>query len=200
MKPAIERRNFNMTEIRAITDEAGLRKVVGYASVFNVLTDMGWYYEKVAPGAFTESINQDDIRSLKNHNADYVIARKSKKHNTLALSEDSKGLFYEATPPDTQWMRDLMVSIDRGDIDQSSFGFQTLDDEWSMVDGKDCRTLKRCKLWDVSPVAYPQYPDATVGLRSLEQHRKAIPKENNNLGLNVLLEEEDATYKTMIGL
>ena len=199
MKPDIERRLFDMTELRAITDDAGLRHVVGYASVFNVMTDMGWYFEKVAPGAFSESIGQDDIRSLKNHNDDYVIGRKSKRHNTLSLSEDQKGLFYDVMPPDTQWMRDLMVSIDRGDIDQSSFGFQTLDDEWSMVDGKDCRTLKRCKLWDVSPVTYPQYPDATVGLRSLEEYRKKVsPKDN--LGLNVLLSEEDEIYKTMMGL
>jgi uncharacterized protein len=198
MKPAIERRNFNLSELRAITDEKGLRKITGYAAVFNSAADIGWFSEKVEPGAFGASIGEDDIRALWNHDSNYVLGRN--KSGSLMLVEDLHGLKIEIDPPDTQWARDLMVSMERGDVSQMSFGFQTLTDKWEMVDGKDVRTLLKVKLFDVSPVTYPAYPDTEVGLRSLEDHRKTIPKNDNNLGPNVLLSEEDEIYKTMIGL
>ena len=49
----IERRNFPMTELRAVTDDKGLRKIIGYAAVFNALSeDLGGFREKIDPGAF----------------------------------------------------------------------------------------------------------------------------------------------------
>ncbi|MFA5436655.1 MAG: HK97 family phage prohead protease [Candidatus Neomarinimicrobiota bacterium] len=174
----IERRYFPVEELRAITDEAGLRHITGYAAVFNSLSeDLGYFREKIDPGAFAETINSDDIRALKNHNSDYVLGRN--KSGTLTLSEDQRGLKIDVMPPDAQWARDLMVSIDRGDIDQMSFGFQTMADRWEIVDGKEVRTLMKVRLFDVSPVTFPAYPDTEVGLRSLEEHRKAVEEENN---------------------
>lgn len=172
----IERRYFPVEEFRAITDEAGLRHITGYAAVFNSLSeDLGYFREKIDPGAFAETINSDDIRALKNHNSDYVLGRN--KSGTLTLSEDQRGLKIDVMPPDAQWARDLMVSIDRGDIDQMSFGFQTVADRWEMVDEKEVRTLMKVRLFDVSPVTFPAYPDTEVGLRSLEEYRKAQGEE-----------------------
>jgi len=166
----IERRYFPVEELRAITDEAGLRHITGYAAVFNSLSeDLGYFREKIDPGAFAETINSDDIRALKNHNSDYVLGRN--KSGTLTLSEDQRGLKIDVMPPDAQWARDLMVSIDRGDIDQMSFGFQTVSDRWEIVDEKEVRTLMKVRLFDVSPVTFPAYPDTEVGLRSLEAYR-----------------------------
>jgi len=176
----IERRNFPMTELRAITDDNGLRKIVGYAAVFNALSDdLGGFREKIDPGAFKKTIVADDIRALKNHNSDYVLGRNTKK--TLILAEDQRGLKIEIIPPDAQWARDLMVSIDRGDIDQMSFGFRTIAHRWEGEGTDEVRTLMEVKLFDVSPVTFPAYPDTEVALRSHDEWKKsaAVPPGGN---------------------
>ena len=176
-KNEIERRNFPVEELRAITDEAGLRHITGYAAVFNSLSeDLGGFREKIDPGAFADTLNTGDVRALKNHNSDYVLGRN--KSGTLTLSEDQRGLKIDIIPPDAQWAKDLMVSIDRKDIDQMSFGFRTIDQMWEGEYPDEIRTLMKVQLFDVSPVTFPAYPDTEVGLRSLEEYRTANKKED----------------------
>lgn len=208
MKLEIERRNFSTLELRAIQDDKGLRHIVGYAAIFNTLSDdLGWFREKIEPGAFAETIKADDVRALLNHDSNYVLGRN--KSGTLTLAEDERGLKIDISPPDTQFARDLMTSIDRGDINQMSFGFRTLTDEWSLIDGKDVRTLKKVQLFDVSAVVFPAYPDTEVGLRSLEEYRKTQSNppsggrpntEDQITTIHVLLCEEDSIYRKLIGL
>jgi hypothetical protein len=143
--------------------------LVGYAAVFDSPTDLGWFVEVVERGAFTETINQDDIRALVDHNSGRIIGRN--KSGTLALSEDERGLLVDITLPDTQAGRDIRESVKRGDIDGQSFAFDTLDDAWETKDGKEYRTLTRVKLYDVGPVAFPAYPDTTVAVRSFGDHQ-----------------------------
>jgi len=184
----IERRYFPVTELRTITDESGLRHIIGYAAVFNALSeDLGRFREKIDPGAFSNTINADDIRALKNHNSDYVLGRN--KSGTLTLSEDQRGLKIDATPPDTQWARDYMVSIDRGDVDQMSFGFETKAHRWEGEYPGEIRTLMEVKLFDVSPVTFAAYSDTEVALRSLEEYRKAreSPNKEGNEADNPLI-------------
>jgi len=167
----IEHRIFDVCELRVEKREDEQRKIVGHAAVFDVVAGDTWFREKIAPGAFTESIGKDDVRALWNHDPNFVLGRNTSK--TLTLREDDKGLWVEINPPDTQAARDLMVSIDRGDVSQMSFGFQTLIDEWEHFDDKaDLRTLKKVKLWDVSPVTFPFYTQTDVALRSHEQWQK----------------------------
>jgi hypothetical protein len=152
-------------------------RITGYGAVFNspseVLSD-GYgktFREYVAPGAFTRTLKQGaDVRALLNHDPNYVLGRTTT--GTLTLGEDEKGLWYTVTPPDTQWARDLMAVMRRGDIDQSSFAFRTIKDRWGV--GKDDagaeideRWLLEAQLFDVSPVTYPAYPAATSDVRSL---------------------------------
>jgi hypothetical protein len=66
-----------------------------------------------------------------------------------------------------------MISIDRGDINQMSFGFRTISDSWHKEEGADIRTLEEVELIDVSPVTFPAYPDTSVALRSMTEWRKA---------------------------
>jgi len=74
-----------------------------------------------------------------------------------------------------------VVSIDRGDVDQTSFGFETLSDRWETVDGGEVRTLMKVRLFDVSPVTFPAYPNTEVGLRSLEEYRKKAAAPSNGI-------------------
>jgi uncharacterized protein len=198
-KNEVERRNFPVQELRAISDENGLRKITGYAAVFDSLSeDLGGFREKIDKGAFKETIKNDDIRALKNHNDDYVLGRN--KSGTLALSEDTHGLKIDIVPPDAQWAKDLMVSMDRGDIDQMSFGFQTISDRWETKDKEEVRTLEEVKLFDVSPVTFPAYPDTSVALRSLEEHRNTAAPTDGETGepdpmvTNSQIAEEDRIY------
>ena len=170
----IERRIFDVCELRIEKREDEQRKIVGHAAVFDTVAGDGlWFREKIAKGAFSESIGQDDIRALWNHDSNVVLGRNTS--GTLTLKEDKKGLWVEINPPDTQSARDLMVSIDRGDVSQMSFGFETLTDEWERKeDEPDLRTLRKVKLWDVSPVTFPFYTQTDVALRSHDKWQKGL--------------------------
>ena len=164
LNSASGKREERSYEVRMVAEEIDQRKIVGHAAVFNKLSvPMMGFREKIEPGAFRESIEKDDIRALFNHNADYVLGRT--KAGTLRLKEDDIGLYIEIDPPETTFAKDLMVSIKRGDVDQMSFGFTVLDEEWGKQDSEQVRVLKRVQLWDVSPVTFPAYPQTDVKVR-----------------------------------
>lgn len=159
---------------RRITDESEVRmdggnddeKIVGYAAVFNSFSQpIFGFRETIKPGAFKKTIRESDVRALINHDPNYVLGRTSSR--TLRLSEDEKGLRYIVTPPDTTFARDLVVSIKRGDITQSSFGFTVVKDHWTGESPNMTRELLEVKLFDVSSVTYPAYLQTEVSVRSL---------------------------------
>lgn len=173
----IERRAFNVSELRAATES---RMITGHAAVFDQLSEeLFGFREQIAPGAFEESVGQDDIRALWNHDANFVLGRNTS--GTLSLHEDARGLAVRIDAPETQWADDLLVSIRRGDISQMSFGFITLQDEWAFDHEDDMviRTLVKVRLFDVSPVTFPAYPrtDVTVAKRSLEAFKESLESE-----------------------
>jgi HK97 family phage prohead protease len=168
-----ERRHFTCESIKVETRAKGDKNVPilrGYAAVFNQLSeDLGGFREQIAPGAFADAIKTDDVRALWNHNADYVLGRN--RSGTLNLFEDARGLGIEIEPPDTQWARDLLVSMEREDINQMSFGFSLRPNgqNWAKDDsGQVVRTLTRVRLFDVSPVTYPAYTQTDVAVRSMK--------------------------------
>lgn len=167
----IERRSYK-AELRARDDSGAIE---GYAAVFNSMSeDLGGFREVIMPGAFDRALSEaQDVRALWNHNSDHVLGRT--KSGTLRLAIDDKGLRITADVPDTQAGRDAVVSIKRGDVDQMSFAFRTLTDEWRMQDGEMIRELLDLELLDVSPVAYPAYPETTISARALEHVKGTQP-------------------------
>jgi len=164
----IEYRAIQNIELRKDDDKP--TKIIGYAAVFDTLSvPLGWdggFREKIAKGAFAKTIKKDDIRALVDHESGKIIGRN--KAGTLTLEEDKKGLLVEITPPDTQTGRDIVTSIERGDVDGMSFGFETVTDEWHTEDKKEIRTLIEVNLFDVSLVTFPAYTSTTVAVRSFE--------------------------------
>lgn len=160
-----EYRVFPFMELRVEDGEKPMIK--GHAAVFDQLSvNLGGFREKISLGAFAKTIEKDDVRALWNHNPDYVLGRTKSK--TLSLAEDNKGLAIEIEPPNTQWARDLMETIKRGDVDQMSFAFTTVKDSWEHKEGKESiRTLVEVELFDVSPVTFPAYPQTDVKVRSV---------------------------------
>ena len=142
--------------------------ISGYAAVFNTpSSEMPWI-EEIDPHAFdTVMAKSPDVRALWNHNADHVLGRTTA--GTLELRLDSKGLAYTVQPPETTVARDLVISMRRGDVTQSSFGFICSRDQWSNnPDGTVTRRiLEFSELLDVSPVTFPAFDAATAGVRSL---------------------------------
>ena len=171
-----EVRCIPVEELRVQRDDDNKPMIVGYAAVFNKLSDdLGGFREKIKRGAFKDALTRSDARALFNHRPDFVLGRESA--GTLRLKEDNKGLWMEVDPPDTQFARDLMVSIERGDINQQSFGFYIKSDKWDGLDSKDetIRTILEIdELVDVSPVTFPAYPDTKVALRSLDEARGGV--------------------------
>lgn len=168
-KNEIERRTYTVDSFALEERAAGVILMRGHAAVFNELSqDLGGFREQIAPGAFTEALQRDDIRALFNHDANFVLGRN--RSGTLKLVEDTRGLAIEIEPPDTQFARDLITSMKRGDITQMSFAFQVMPNgqDWAKdEEGRVIRTLKKLRLFDVSPVTYPAYTGTDIALRSM---------------------------------
>ncbi len=186
-------------EVRSIEGEGGgLKKIVGYAAVFDKPSEDMGFIETIRKGAFKKAISKSDARALFNHDTDTLpLGRQSA--GTLVLREDDEGLYYEITPPDTQAARDLMTSIDRGDVRESSYGFIVAIDQWDFSDPKVTRReiIEIDEIFDVSPVVFAAFNDTSVALRKMEEQRKNIPPtggintDDPSIGLGHLAAEEE---------
>lgn len=174
-------------EIRGVSYRATLdeesRRVEGYALLFN--TDSrpmcgGDFIERIAPTALDGVLEKSDVLCLMNHDERRgVLARYRMGEGSLKLEIDEKGLRYSFDAPNTALGDELIESLRRGDISESSFAFTVAEDNWERKeDGSYVRTiLKLERLYDVSPVYYPAYEDTTVALRSLNDKKEAEQRE-----------------------
>ena len=157
-------------------------RITGYAAVFNKRSEnFGWaeypFFEVIKPGAF-RNVLKDDVRAVIDHVGGLQVLARTKS-GTLQLSEDDIGLRFEFDVPDTTAGRDLVTIMKRGDIDQASFAF-TVGTDGQQIEEKEENgqniTLRNIetveRLYDVSPVTYPAYPDTLVQARSLESFLK----------------------------
>jgi hypothetical protein len=160
-------RTFNVTELRVDVEEGEEEapKIRGHLAVFRSLSeDLGGFREMIAPGAFAKTLREADVRALYNHDPNFVLGRNTS--GTLQMVEDDDGLFVDIDPPGTQWARDLMVSIKRGDVSQGSFRFRAVKDIWEKQDdGTVLRVLNEVRLYDVSVVTFPAYADTDAYVR-----------------------------------
>lgn len=142
--------------------------LTGHAAVFEQLSVPMWgWREQIAVGAFDKTLSESpDVRMLWNHDSNLLLART--KSDTLTLGTDEEGLTVDADMAPTSYAKDLSELMQRGDLDQMSFGFWIIRD--SVVTDEDTgdtiRTLLEISLQDgdVSPVTFPAYPqtDAQV--------------------------------------
>lgn len=153
--------------------ENGEPVIEGYFAVFNsnyVIWDRAT--ESVAPGAFTDTLS-NDIRALIDHESRLVLGRN--KAGTLELKEDSRGLWgvIKVNREDVDAMN-LYSRIQRGDVDQCSFGFEIQEEEFSQDGDKVHWTIKKVNLYEVSVVTFPAYEETGVTARKnqLEEIQK----------------------------
>ena len=165
-----ERRTFTVRDIEARQAEDGTMRMAGYAAVFNEASLPLPFIEKIAPGAFSKTLQETpDVRLLANHEG-LPMART--KNGTMRLYEDETGLYFEAELANTQEARDLYTLVSRGDVDQMSFAFRVIRQNWSK--DRTERTLTEVSLadGDVSIVTYPAYTATSVEAR--EALKKAV--------------------------
>lgn len=168
---APERRAFKCEqfEFRATGDATAT--LTGYASVFDKGYEMyggpdkGGWTEIVDKRAFDETLKRKpDLHLLINHEGMPLARTKS---GTLQLSTDSVGLKVVAdlnrADPDVQR---LEVKMSRGDMDEMSFAFRTVRQEWN--DAETERRLLELNLdkGDVSVVNFGANPHTSAGVRS----------------------------------
>ena len=170
-----------LTARAAVEGASGPGTLDGYAAVWNEEAEIGWFREEMVRGAFLDSIKEDDQRALIDHDTGLVIGRRSA--GTLRLKEDDKGLKVEMDLPDTSYARDLYASVERGDIDGMSIGFEVVEEEHIRPGdhGDEKRELDlwrvtKAKLMEVSAVTFPAYEGTSVSTRSQKRREEARDK------------------------
>lgn len=179
----------------ATRDDNGALAIEGYFAVFNSNYDIApGLSESIAPGAFDNTLS-GDIRALINHDTTLVLGRT--KANTLQLRVDNHGLWghIDINPNDTDAMN-LYNRVQRGDVDQCSFGFDIISEETDFrEDGSIHWTIKEVELYEVSPCTFAAYEETNIAARTKE--RDELIKRKNEAWKQSMLkklkgESEDA--------
>lgn len=168
-------------EVRAMSeDDDGIGLLSGQFSVFDNWYQIdsiweGTFLERVAPGAFTDTIDADrgDMRVLFDHGFDPQIGNKV-LGPIRTLEEQKSGPYYEVPLFDTSYNRDLLPGLKEG-VYGASFRFRVLEESWNdepkaskaNPKGVPERTILRTKVMEFGPVTFPANPAASAGVRSL---------------------------------
>jgi Escherichia/Staphylococcus phage prohead protease len=186
-RPECRAINLTRLEVRAAaegSDSAGT--IIGYAAVYGSISeDLGGWREMLMPGAFTDVLaTNPDVRMPFLDHEGLPVGRTTA--GTLRLSEDKTGLALEVDVPDTERGRELILAVQRGDVNQCSFRFIILpeDREWVYPDDElPLRQVNRIdELWDVCLVTFPAYSATTAGVRSLDSEPpEPIPADPREL-------------------
>ena len=140
--------------------------IEGYFSVFNSEYPL-WEgaSEIVKPGAFTNSVS-GDVLALINHDSSLVLGRT--KAGTLTLRQDERGLWgsIRINRDDVDAMN-LYARVQRGDVDQCSFGFDIKRETFVDLGGGKCRweIEEVDPLYEVSVCTFPAYTETSVSAR-----------------------------------
>ena len=154
--------------------------VRGYAVVYNSLSlpmsfkELGDFREVVRSGAAKEFIaTAGDIPCLFGHDSSKLLGRTSSK--TLELWEDTTGVGYCVTLPDTGDGRDVRELVKRGDIRGASV-MQLVPkggDRWQRTSEGRLREITKLGIGEISLTPFPAYQDTSAALRSWLEWEKA---------------------------
>lgn len=170
----------------------GKKFLTGYAIKFGQRSKkLGNYYEIIDARAL-DGVDLTDVKALVDHDYSKVLGRTLS--NTLSLEIDNVGLKFEIELADTTYANDLYKSIERGDINECSFGFRIdeTDRNSTTVERIDSdtylRTVKKIKeLREISIVSLPAYENTNAEIkRDLEQAVKQYEIEKATLELELL--------------
>lgn len=151
------------------TTNGGEKKYIeGYFVVYDTEVEIfDGYYEQIARGSLDESIANDDIRCLFNHDTGFVLGRTG--NNTVSLKSDDKGLYatVEINPNDRQAV-DVYERVKRGDIATCSFGFYEKESDPTVTDNGLVmhNIVTKAKVFEISVCPFAAYEDTEIVART----------------------------------
>jgi HK97 family phage prohead protease len=183
------------TEARAATDQTG-PIVAGLGSVYGQTTTIPGFFsdwdEEVVAGAWTETIKTGDIRSMMNHDTNWLLGRTTS--GSLRLTDTADGLHYEIDiNPDDPNAMTVHARVARGDISGSSVWFRVIKERWTEPTDSNglerpLRQILQARLFEVGPVVFPAFPQTTSAARTLDGVLRAAGVTNDTRRAEVAFE------------
>lgn len=166
-------------------DTTGVMKLSGYGAVWDQPSLKGDFVEYISPAAL-EGVDLSSVLLLYAHDFNNILARVDA--NTLSLKVDQKGLYFEATLPDTTLAHDVYNNIQAGNVKGVSIGFNIASggDSWDYRDGETVHTITQIeRLNELSLTPIPAYTQTSVEVQRDYQALK------NNGGKDMADKPED---------
>lgn len=166
-------------------DTTGAMKLSGYGAVWDQPSLKGDFVEYISPTAL-EGVDLSGVLLLYAHDFNNILARVDA--NTLSLKVDQKGLYFEATLPDTTLAHDVYNNIQAGNVKGVSIGFNIASggDSWDYRDGETVHTITQIeRLNELSLTPIPAYTQTSVEVQRDYQALK------NNGGKDMADKPED---------
>lgn len=142
--------------------------IEGMAIPFNTPTTIKEAFGEYNEVIRSEALDQADLtdsRLLYNHDMTKIpLARVPK---TMQFIINQAGLSIRAELPDTEEGRSVYTAVKRGDLTGMSFGFKVPKDGSHYDPKTNTRTITKIeKIYEVSIVPFPAYPQTSVEARS----------------------------------
>ncbi|WP_223209156.1 phage major capsid protein [Limosilactobacillus fermentum] len=167
------------TDVRTLTTDLTTRSsddngmtVEGYAMLYDQPSTPMPFVEYIDRGAL-DNVDLSKVLLLYGHDLNSVLARSDAEN--LQLRADDKGLWFQATLPDTTLGRDTYTNVANGNLKGCSVGFKIGDDKW--LQGNDGTVIHHIQSFDqlieISITPIPAYTETSVDVqRSLEAFMK----------------------------
>ena len=170
-------------EVRSETQDGEPKVIKGYFAKYGQIIKRKNHYEEIGRNAF-KNIKESDVRALLNHDDNFVLGRN--KNSTLELRTDDVGLYgtIKLNENDNQAM-DIHARVERGDIDQCSFGFRRIKDTCVPYKGLKKYILEEVDVREVSVVTFPAYRDTHISTRD-EQDEQSEIEQDKEMILSVI--------------
>ena len=155
-------------EVRAEQNEEHGTFITGTPIVFNRATDMGWYEETINKDALKEC-DLKDVAFLVGHNTGMIPLARSRNNNEhstmqMTVNDDGMDIRVDLDTENNAEAKALYSAVKRGDMTGMSFMFVVDKDSWADADSDYPKReiLSIRKVFEVSAVAFPAYPQTTI--------------------------------------
>lgn len=187
-------KELRVCEIRA-KDPAGSDGLIleGMPIVYDQPTTIndpaGQYIEIIRSGALDQA-DISDARLLYNHDLNKVPLARTPK--TMQLLKDPAGLKMVATLAGTEEARSVHTAVLRGDLSGMSFAFKVPEGGDSYNAATNTREIFKIeKIYEISVVPFPAYPQTSVEARTAMKDIKEDPlREAAKIRINQILMKE----------
>jgi HK97 family phage prohead protease len=177
---------YKNVEIRALPERDGKKYIVGFIPYESESEDFGEKcFEKLKVGCFSESIRENNVFALHNHDLNHVLG--CTDNETFILEDTDTALKCTVELPPTTYADDLFEIVQRGDCRTLSFGFRCIESSVDFDGGRLIRTVEKAILDEVSfGVVFPAY-----GATTSEAETRAM-------GENTMIEDFEKKFNEVV--